>query len=105
MVPAYKNISPVFLLPLFLLRHPTRKRALCGLTRRVDIPQTPVVLGHAPPRVVCPLGLGDLTLNIELMSVGRFPRQIHISKVKGMLRAPFETPSRRWRGVNRLRQA
>ena len=36
---------------------------------------------------------------------GSFPRQIHISKVKGMLRAPFETPSRRWRGANRPREA
>ena len=36
---------------------------------------------------------------------GRFPRQIHISQVKGMVRDAVEAPSRRWRGVNHLRQA
>ena len=36
---------------------------------------------------------------------GRFPRQIHIGKVEGMVHDAVDAPSRRWRGVNRLRQA
>ena len=40
-----------------------RPSARCAVSNSDNIPQPPVVLIHAPaPRVVCPLGLGDLTL-------------------------------------------
>ena len=57
-----------------------------------------VSLGSLGPILV---GRNRVTAHVR----GRFPRQIHINKMKRMLRDSFEAPSRRWRGANRLREA